>query len=306
MLIIFGEKNLVDRHTDMLKMFNHNTEEIISVYENEEINIDFSKAKYILLCSQKGNKKLKLHILKTTACLHKIYLVNDSYPSAMVFYYIRINNLNYNNISIIEFLKLLTDSFLIEECKNVIYNKYDIYDLKYYTNKNFNKTNMVFTLFCAKDFMDDDIIISYSDIIYEKEVLEELINNTDDISVVVDKKWKELWNQRMENPLDDAETLIIKNGKIIQLGKKTNDYNKIEAQYIGLIKISKNVISTIIKLYESLDKNKLYDEMDFDNMYMTSFIQIIIDNLYEVNPVFISGGWIEIDSINDLNSKIVN
>ena len=37
-------------------------------------------------------------------------------------------------------------------------------------------------------------------------------------------------------------------------------------------------------------------------MYMTSFIQMIINNLMNVKPTFINGGWIEIDSLDDLKN----
>lgn len=170
----------------------------------------------------------------------------------------------------------------------------------FFTNTNFDKTNMVSTLFCAKEFMDDDLIISYADIIYKKEILQKLISSEEEFSVVVDKGWRELWSLRMDNPLDDAETLKIKDGNIIELGKKANNYDEIEGQYIGLIKISKAVINKVITYYDSLDKRQLYDEKDYDNMYMTSLIQLIIDNLMSVKPVYIKGGWLEIDSVSDL------
>lgn len=35
-------------------------------------------------------------------------------------------------------------------------------------------------------------------------------------------------------------------------------------------------------------------------IYMTSFIQMIIDNLINVTPIFINGAWIEVDCIDDL------
>ena len=161
---------------------------------------------------------------------------------------------------------------------------------------------MVSSLFCAKDFMDDDLIVSYADIIYKKEVLEKLINSKNNFSVVVDKDWKKLWSLRMENPLDDAETLKIENGNIIEIGKKAETYNDIEGQYIGLIKISKNILNKVIKFYDNLDRSVYYDGKNFDNMYMTSFIQMIIDNLLNVKPTFINGGWIEIDSLDDLKN----
>ncbi len=184
--------------------------------------------------------------------------------------------------------------------KDVLENYLKERDLTFYTNKDFDKTNMVSTLFNAKEFMNDDIIISYADIIYTKEVLEKLINSKDEFSVVVDRKWKELWSLRMENPLEDAETLKILDGQIKELGKKASTYDDIEGQYIGLIKISKSSISKVIDFYESLNENELYDSQDYNNMYMTSFIQMIIDNLINVKPVIIDGGWLEVDSVEDL------
>lgn len=186
---------------------------------------------------------------------------------------------------------------------DVLTNYLNNKDLTFYTNKNFDKTNMVSTLFCAKDFMNDDLIISYADIVYDKEILDKLISSNDDFSVVVDRKWQSLWDQRMTNPLEDAETLKIQNSNIIELGKKASSYEDIEGQYIGLMKISKRVIHRVVEYYNSLDKNISYDCKDFDNMYMTSFIQMIIDNLLDVKPTFIDGGWVEIDSISDLKCK---
>jgi choline kinase len=175
-------------------------------------------------------------------------------------------------------------------------------NINFFKNKDYQKTNMVYSLFCAKDFMDDDLIISYSDIIYKKNILHKLIETKNNFSVVVDKDWRQLWNLRMPNPLEDAETLKIKNDYIIEIGKTPNNYDDIEGQYIGLIKIKKNILNDVIKFYENLDKDILYDNKNFENMYMTSFIQRVIDNLMKVKPLYINGGWIEIDSLDDLKN----
>ena len=75
--------------------------------------------------------------------------------------------------------------------------------------------HMVIDAKLAKESMDDDLIISYSDIIYKKSVLEKLIRSKKHLSVVVDKNWEILWKMRMENYFSDIETLRIKNQKII-------------------------------------------------------------------------------------------
>lgn len=81
--------------------------------------------------------------------------------------------------------------------------------------------------------------------------------------------------------------------------------DEIEGQYIGLVKISKIILNKVIDFYEDLDKNKMYDGKDFNNMYTTSFIQMIINDLVDVKPMFVNGGWVEVDSIQDLKVKII-
>lgn len=83
-----------------------------------------------------------------------------------------------------------------------------------------------FILFCAKDFIlkcieeKQDLIISYADIVYFQDCVQKLINAKEELAIVVDKSWRKLWNKRFANPLEDAETLKMTNGYIIELGKK--------------------------------------------------------------------------------------
>ncbi len=215
----------------------------------------------------------------------------------------------YNNKPIIDYILDVADTLMINDIiivngykKDVLSSHLKERNLTFCTNQSFSETNMVHSMFCAKEFMNDDIIVSYSDIIYKKEVLKNLMDCKEEIGVVIDKKWKELWSLRMQNPLMDAETLKIKNGKIKEIGFKPNSYDDIEGQYIGLIKFAKSSLKKVIKYYENLDKNKSYYNNKFNNMYLTTLLQLIIDNLIDVTPVMIEGGWVEIDSLEDINN----
>lgn len=169
-------------------------------------------------------------------------------------------------------------------------------------NPKYETTNMVYTLFCAEKAMqNDDLLISYGDIVFNDNVLQKLIHSDSDISVVVDKNWKKYWSARMENPLEDAETLKINaDGNIKEIGKKPISYDEIEGQYIGLIKIKQSMLHKFKKYYRELDQEKLYDGKDYKNMYMTSFLQMIANNLCKLKPVFIKNGWMEVDTPSDL------
>ena len=175
--------------------------------------------------------------------------------------------------------------------------------IKQYRNDAFATTNMVATLFAAEEFMHigEDLIVSYGDIVYRPEILEKLLATDGDLVVAADLDWYDLWKLRMENPVEDAETFKInEDGNVIELGKKPDKREDAQAQYIGLIKISANKVSDFIQHFHAMDKTAVYDGKDFNNMYMTSLIQSLIDSDWNVRPALVSSGWIEVDSVEDL------
>lgn len=171
-------------------------------------------------------------------------------------------------------------------------------------NPKFATTNMVSTLFCAEEWMQEgeDLIIAYGDIIYEPKVLQSLLAADAPIAISVDKQWQRLWEARMEDPLKDAETLKLQEGnRVIEVGKKPQSLEEIQGQYMGLIKVRGDTVKQFRKAWHSLDRDAHYDGQDFDNMYMTSFIQHLIDTGVVVQAAFTDGGWIEVDSVEDLD-----
>ena len=175
--------------------------------------------------------------------------------------------------------------------------------IKYYENKDYKSTNMVETLFRGVSFIElgGDLIIGYGDIIYQIDNLNQVLSCKDEIGVMVDRNWRRYWELRFSDPLEDAETFVMDSeGYVIELGKKAKSFKRIHGQYTGLIKVRENKIKDFIDFYKSLNRNKVYDGKNFSNMYMTSFLQEIIDAGWKVKAVSVENGWLEIDSVNDL------
>lgn len=179
----------------------------------------------------------------------------------------------------------------------------DLLGSNLFLNESFASTNMVSTLFQAQSFMrpSEDLIISYGDIVYESSVLDTLLHTNGEVVIAADRSWRRLWSLRMENPLDDAETFIMANGQVKELGKRPQSYDQVHAQYMGLIKVRGDKVQDLIELYHGMDKASMYDGKNFDNMYMTSLIQTIIEEGWDVRPALIDGGWLEIDTAGELD-----
>lgn len=169
-------------------------------------------------------------------------------------------------------------------------------------NPDYDRTNMVTSLFRAADLMTDDLLVVYGDILFKPEYIRALAKETASVALAVNTRWRQLWDLRMENPLDDAETLKIDAfGNVIELGKKAKNYDEIQGQYTGLIRFSAAVAKQLPDFHDSLDQTALYDGRDFNNMFMTTFLTKIIDRLVPVKAVPVDGGWAEIDSPEDIN-----
>ncbi len=182
--------------------------------------------------------------------------------------------------------------------------KFNKLNCKTFHNKFFDSTNMVESLFTARLFLEQaksDIIISYGDIVYEKKNLETILNTNGEVVVMVDDGWLDLWSIRNDNPLNDAETLRYgTKGQIVELGRKPKSISEIEGQYTGLIKISRKKITDFITFYDQLDRSQLYEGRSFKEMYMTTFLQLLINAGWMIMPARVNNGWLEVDTIDDL------
>ncbi|MBY6034657.1 phosphocholine cytidylyltransferase family protein [Marinobacter daepoensis] len=172
-------------------------------------------------------------------------------------------------------------------------------------NPEYATTNMVRTLFCAADRMrpGEDLLISYGDIVYQPNVLQALLDCDVPLCLAADRDWQRLWQLRMDEPLDDAETFRMdEQGNVTELGKKPSSYDQVQAQYMGLIKVRGDRVQAFKDVFESMDRSAVYDGKDFDNMYMTSFIQFLIDAGWPVKACLVSNGWLEVDTAEELEA----
>ncbi|PIN73368.1 hypothetical protein COV20_04010 [Candidatus Woesearchaeota archaeon CG10_big_fil_rev_8_21_14_0_10_45_16] len=189
--------------------------------------------------------------------------------------------------------------------KGYMPEKIDIPNTKTYLNSDYPNTNMVETLFCAEAEMDDDILICYADIIYEEKVLQTILDSPSDVGVTVDEDYWEYWQSRADNPEDDMESLIIEDGRIVDLGNTKCTREDAKVRYVGLIKLSKAGVQKLREVYHQnkIDhflKNKPWlRSKSFKKAYMTCLIQALINSGQEVKPITIRRGWLEFDTVED-------
>ena len=171
------------------------------------------------------------------------------------------------------------------------------YDLVEFHNPRWAETNMVSSLCCARDWlMNEECIVSYSDIFYTSAAVTALLTNNDDISLTYDPNWLNLWRQRFSDPLSDAESFKLDDELYLtEIGNKTTDAALIQGQYMGLLKFSP-VGWKQVEMYRAD-----LPAMMQDNMHMTGTLNAMIQqNNIKVRAFPYEGHWGEIDSPEDL------
>ena len=169
-------------------------------------------------------------------------------------------------------------------------------------NGDYANTNMVASAMCAEAWLrgDDDVLLCYGDIVYEPHIIRKLMNCDAQLSTTVDQSWESLWRLRQEDPLNDAETMKVdEQGRILEIGKKPGSLADIDAQYMGLIRIRADFAQRFFTIYDSLERHTSYDGKDWANMYMTTYLQLLIQHT-PLTAVSVEGGWLEVDTVEDI------
>jgi choline kinase len=172
-------------------------------------------------------------------------------------------------------------------------------------NPRYAETNMVWTLFCAEQQMQGEVLVAYGDIVYSAGVLRAVLASKADIAVAIDLDWEAYWRARSDDPLADAETLrLAADGRILEIGQKPRSLAEIEGQYMGLMKFSSAGIATLKRSFGAARRAGALRGKPVEKAYMTDLLQSLIDAGERLDAVPVHGGWIEIDTVADLRSPV--
>lgn len=183
--------------------------------------------------------------------------------------------------------------------------KYNLENVNYVFDDQYNEHDVLFSLMAAKEQFRGEVITSYSDILFDEDILKQILEFKGDIGVTVDLDWEKNYENRTHHPISEADNILIDNEKIIKIRKNitSKKSNQLLGEFIGLMKFSKSGTKIFVKKFHELIKNhhsKFQDVTTFKKAYLTDMIQELIDNQIYLEPIFIKGKWCEIDTEEDL------
>lgn len=169
-------------------------------------------------------------------------------------------------------------------------------------NPRWDCSNMVRSLQLADDWLKRaPTLVVYGDGAYGTKALHSALEHRPgDLVLPVDTHWLSLWQRRFENPLEDAEVLHHQNGLLTRIGQQATSLEEIQGQYMGLLRISPSgwldasAVLTELQLRQGTES--------VDRLDMTGLLQALLDAGHAIACTEVAGGWVEIDSVQDLQT----
>lgn len=164
-------------------------------------------------------------------------------------------------------------------------------------NPRWSETNMVSSLEAADAWLaSQPCIVSYSDIFYQPSAVQALMRSDASLAVTYDPNWLQLWQQRFEDPLVDAETFRLRpDGTLSEIGRKPKSVDEVQGQYMGLLRFTPEGWAEFRRIRADLAPAVR------DKAHMTGTLQAVIEQgRVPVHAERYEDGWGEIDSADDL------
>jgi phosphoenolpyruvate phosphomutase len=169
-----------------------------------------------------------------------------------------------------------------EQIKTHIDENYPNINVQYINNPFYSKTNYIYSLYLAKEIIDDDVLYSHGDLIFSENLVKLLLDSKDTDCVLV--------NKEIQLPVKDFKANIL-NDRITKIG--VNLFGENAAFLAPLYKLSKDFMIQWLFHIENFIKN------DIVNCYAEDALNEILEILL-LKPCYYNEFCVEIDDHEDL------
>jgi len=148
-------------------------------------------------------------------------------------------------------------------------------------NPHYETTGNIFSLWVARDSLNDDVIVTNSDTIFTEEPITALLANDDVHCLIIDNKSLDAEAQKVKS----IDNIIVEVGKSIPI-------EEAYGEAIGIAKIKKQGVEVF--------KESMFECVKGDsNANWPTIFQNVAEKGHRVNFILINSPWIEVDTRED-------
>lgn len=162
-------------------------------------------------------------------------------------------------------------------------------------NDDFASTTELSSLALAGNEIQGETVICYGDILFKNYILNELLNDTNDITIIVDEDIMPngKYHEYVLTDAHHSRKLFATSVRLTGIQSEVSD-SIVHGEFIGLMKVSEDGAEFLKAALEQLRKRD-----DFRQLRMKDLLAEVIKS-HPVAVKFIKGSWLDVNSIVDL------
>jgi len=169
-------------------------------------------------------------------------------------------------------------------------------------NAQWEHNNILASLFCAEDLMDEPFLCCYSDILFTPDIVARLIASPADMALGVDTAWLARYEGRTDHPPDDAEKVTAAGGCVTRIHRAIAPAEA-HGEYIGVARFSARGAARLREHYHQVRRRfagqPWREAQVFEKAYKILLFQEMIEAGEHFEHVDTPGGYIEVDTQQD-------
>jgi phosphoenolpyruvate phosphomutase len=186
-------------------------------------------------------------------------------------------------------------------------------NVRYYDNDAFEESGELESLLRAGAELSGAVVVMYGDILFDRNILERLLQSGDDITLVCDRSWPDTRAGReaagcdlvVESPAPRRHHRFLADAQPVAVSAigATIDPALATAEFIGMAKLSARGCQILGEVYREVrergDDRPVHESPSLRTAKLTDLLHEVIRRGHPIASVGIYQGWLEVDTFED-------
>jgi L-glutamine-phosphate cytidylyltransferase len=180
-------------------------------------------------------------------------------------------------------------------------------ELTFVDNHDWERNNILASLFCARTYFADGFVSTYADIVYRGSAVEKVVSSPHDKVLVSDTDWRRRYVDRSQHPETDAEKMRAQGDRVVELSRRMLP-GEASGEFIGVAKFTREGARELVAAFDAVrdalhgqSPGKAWREgRTFQRAYLIDLFQEMIESGAAFHKVDTHGGYMEIDTREDM------
>ncbi len=176
-------------------------------------------------------------------------------------------------------------------------------DLTYVRNAGWADNNILLSLLTAREHLVGGFISTYADIVYEGAIVRQLVQSPAAITLGCDTAWRRRYVGRSQHPESDAEKLRAEGSRVVEISRRIPS-DGASGEFIGVMKLTAGGATELLSAFDraaAAHRRTVWREgRTFEKAYLIDLLQDMIEGGAEMHRVDTPGGYMELDTLEDL------